>query len=157
MFQVTERSIDKRGNLLHIPEIEVETYWNNLYEEPEAVIELYHTHGTSELKTNMNIERLPSGKMSVNELVLSVAMLAFNTLRLIGQTALTCTEELPYEHSFVRKRLRKVIDDLIRVGCKFVSHALRWSLKLWVKDPWSGIHQGLRSHSCPLTVIMEKL
>ena len=42
VFQVTERSIDKRGNLLHIPEVEVETYWTNLYEKPEAVIGLYH-------------------------------------------------------------------------------------------------------------------
>ena len=141
VFQVTERSIDKRGNLLHIPEVEVETYWTNLYEEPEAVIELYHAHGTSEqyhseLKTDMNIERLPSGKMAVNEVVLSVAMVAFNTLRLIGQTALSFIDELPYEHSVLRKRLRKVIDDLIRVGCKFVYHARRWTLKLWAKDPW---------------------
>jgi hypothetical protein len=37
-------------------------------------------------------------------------------------TSFTCTEEIPYEHSVVRKRLRKVIDDLIRVGCKFVYH-----------------------------------
>lgn len=141
VFQVTERTIDKRGNLLHIPEVEVETYWTNLYEKPEAVIGLYHGRGTSEqyhseLKTDMNIERLPSGKMAVNEVVLSVAMLAFNTLRLIGQTALSFIEELPYEHSVVRKRLRKVIDDLIRVGCKFVSHARKWTLKLWAKDPW---------------------
>lgn len=141
VFQVTERIIDKRGNLLHIPEVEVETYWTNLYEEPQTVIELYHGHGTSEqyhseLKTDMNIERLPSGKMAVNEVVLSVAMVAFNTLRLIGQRALSFIEELPYEHSVFRKRLRKVIDDLIRVGCKFVYHARTWTLKLWAKDPW---------------------
>ncbi len=141
VFQVTERSIDKRDNLLHIPEVEVETYWTNLYEEPEAVIGLYHDRGTSEqyhseLKTDMNIERLPSGKMAVNEVVLSVAMVAFNTLRLIGQTALSFIKELPYTHSVVRKRLRKVIDDLIRVGCKFVYHSRRWCLKLWAEDPW---------------------
>ena len=98
-------------------------------------------HGTSEqyhseLKTDMNIERLPLGKITVNEIVLSVAMVAFNTLRLNGQTALSFIEELPYEHSVLRKRLRKVIDDLIRVGCKFVYHARRWTLKLWAKDPW---------------------
>jgi len=56
--------IDKRRNLLPIPEFEVETYWTNLYEEPEAVIELYHAHGTSEqYHSELNIERLPSGKM----------------------------------------------------------------------------------------------
>ena len=141
VFQVTERTIDKHGNFLSIPEVDVETYWTNLYEDPETIIKLYHDHGTSEqfhseLKTDMNIERLPSGKMAVNEVLLAVAMVAFNTLRLIGQTALTFTEALPYNHAGSRKRLRKVIDDLIRVGCKFIYHARKWCLKLWVKDPW---------------------
>jgi hypothetical protein len=34
----------KDGTKLLFPEIEVETFWTNLYETPEEVIELYHAH-----------------------------------------------------------------------------------------------------------------
>ena len=66
----------------------------------------------------MGIERLPSGKFAVNAVLLHIAMIAFNALRLIEQTALRFKEELPVETNVIRKRLRKFIDDLIRVGCK---------------------------------------
>lgn len=78
----------------------------------------------------MGIERLPSGKFAVNSVILHIAMIIFNTLRFIGQTALTFKEDLPYEYKVMRKHLRKVIDDLIRVGCKIVHHALLWWIKL---------------------------
>ena len=47
-----------------MPEIEVETYWTNLYCRAETVVALYHDHGTSEqfhseLKSDLNVERLP--------------------------------------------------------------------------------------------------
>ncbi|MCI8700132.1 MAG: hypothetical protein HFJ47_02170 [Clostridia bacterium] len=43
----------------------------------EEIIELYHLHATSkqfhsEIKTDMDIERLPSGKFSTNEIVLGL-------------------------------------------------------------------------------------
>ena len=93
VFQVIIRTTDYAGNPYLIPETEVEVYWTNLFENPETIIDLYHDHGTSEqfhseLKTDMNIERLPSGKFAVNALILHTAMIAFNTLRFIGQTAL---------------------------------------------------------------------
>ncbi|MDA3940555.1 MAG: transposase [Spirochaetia bacterium] len=100
VFKVTERYIDKDGTKLLFPEIEVETYWTNLYETPEEVIELYHSHGTSEqfhseLKSDMGIERLPSGKFGVNSVILHIAMIAFNALRFIGQTALHLRKIFP--------------------------------------------------------------
>jgi hypothetical protein len=100
VFKITERTIDSSGNGLLFPEIEVETYWTNLYEDAEDVISLYHDHGTSEqfhseLKTDMDIERLPSRDFKVNKLVLQLAMIAFNTLRFIGQTALKHAKATP--------------------------------------------------------------
>ncbi len=67
VFQVTERTIDAQGNRLLVRDLEIETWWTNMYESPEAVIALYHDHGTSEqyhseLKSDMGVERLPSGK-----------------------------------------------------------------------------------------------
>jgi len=141
IFKVTERFVAKDGTHLLFPDIEVETYWTNMYESPEAVIELYHDHGTSEqfhseLKTDMNVERLPSGKFAVNEILIKTAMLSFNILRFIGQTALSFKDCLPYKTKSERKRLRKVIDDLIRVSVKIVSHSRRSIIRLWDKDPW---------------------
>ncbi len=133
----------------------VETFWTNLYKTPEEVIELYHAQGTSEqfhseLKSDMGIERLPSGKFAVNSVILHIAMIAFNTLSLIEQTALTFKEDLPYETKVLRKRLRKVIDDLIRVGCKIVHHAHIWWLKLWDHDPWLSVFSRLYKTFCNL-------
>ncbi len=155
VFKVTERYVAKDGTQLLFPEIEVETFWTNLFETPEEVIELYHAHGTSEqfhseLKSDMGIERLPSGKFNVNSVILHIAMVAFNALRFIGQTALAFKEDLPYEHKVIRKRLRKVIDDLIRVGCKIVHHAHIWWIKLWDHDPWLSVFTKLYKTFCNL-------
>ena len=145
IFRITERTIDRSGNLLLFPDIEVELYWSNLDETPEKVIELYHGHATSEqfhseLKSDMDVERLPSGKFKVNSVILHLAMIAFNTLRKTGQSAMGYPEDLPYQHTGSRrpkrKRLRKVIDDLMRISCRLVYHARRWIMKFYIGDPW---------------------
>ena len=45
----------------------MESYWTSLREEPARVIELYHKRGTAEqfhgeIKTELGLERLPSGR-----------------------------------------------------------------------------------------------
>lgn len=141
VFKVTERHEAKDGTRLLIPDLEIETFWTNMYEDPNKIIDLYHDHGTSEqfhseLKSDMNFERLPSGKFKVNAILLKLAMLTFNILRFIGQTALSFPNHLPYKSSVGRKRLRKVIDDLIRIAVKIVSHSRKRIIRLWNKDPW---------------------
>lgn len=83
VFKVVERTIDRKGQVFLVPEIEVETYWTSLTDKPETIIGLYHAHGTSEqlhseLKSDMDVERLPSGKFLTNSFVLRNAMLALN-------------------------------------------------------------------------------
>ena len=141
VFEVTVRTSDRLGNDFLVPDVEVETWWTNLFETPEAIIALYHDHGTSEqfhseLKTDMDVERLPSGSMKVNELVLAISMLAFNTLRFIGQRALSKSELLPSPPAVARKRLRKVIFDLILIGCKLARHGRQMILRIWNGNPW---------------------
>ena len=155
IFQVTERQRAKDGTLLLFPELEVETFWTNLYESPETVIDLYHDHGTSEqfhseLKSDMNVERLPSGKFAVNAILLKLAMLSFNILRFIGQTALSFSESLPYETKSKRKRLRKVIDDLIRIAVKIVQHARQTIIRIWEGDPWLACFRQVYTICCSL-------
>lgn len=147
IFEVTLRRTAGDGTVLLFPEILVETFWTNLYEPPETVIALYRDHGTSEqfhseLKSDMNVERLPSGKFAINAMILQIAMVAFNILRFLGQSVLTM-EELPYKTEVTRKRLRKVIDDLIRIAVKLVFHARGQIIKLWDRDPWLGCFREL--------------
>lgn len=148
VFQVTERTTDHDGTIFLFPQIEVETYWTNLYEEPLDVIKLYHDHGTSEqfhseLKSDMGVERLPSGKLAVNAIVLIMAMFAFNTLRFMGQTALANPDLLPVKPDGKRKRLRKVISDLMFIACKFVTHAGKKIIRVYEKNPWLPVFQKL--------------
>jgi len=136
VYEVTERKIDNTGNRLLIPEIEVNMWWTNLTCDVEKVIELYHEHATSEqfhseLKHDMGVERLPSGKLDVNKILLAIAMNAYNTLRLLGQKSIE-KEDGKLER---RKRLGKVIRDIICVAGKLVKHAGSLVFKIYEKDP----------------------
>ena len=140
VFEVTERKIDREGNRLLIPEIEVNTWWTNLRCGAEKVIELYHGHATSEqfhgeLKHDMGIERLPSGKLAVNKIVLSVAMNAYNTLKLLGQKSI----EKKSRGKFKRRRLGKVIRELICAAGKLVRHGGELAFKIYEKAPMAPI------------------
>lgn len=93
-MRVVERTIDKHGHSLLMPDIEVDGGWTSLTLEEQQIIDLYSDHGTSEqfhseFKTDLDIECLPSGKFATNRLVLSCAALSYNLLRWMGQTGLT--------------------------------------------------------------------
>lgn len=105
VFRVIERTSDHTGQLLLVPTLEVDTYWASLPDEAKTVIRLYNDHGTmeqfhSEIKNELDLERLPSGKFATNSLVLHLGMMAYNLLRLIGQESLNVAEQP------VRKKVR---------------------------------------------------
>lgn len=147
-FEVIERTIDKHGQELLIPDIEVNTFWTNLPDAAETVIRLYHNHGTSEqfhseLKSDLGVERLASSKFSTNALLLQLAMLSFNCLRIIGQSALKMNKLLPRKFKVVRRRLKSVMQDLIYIACKRVRHAGSIILKLGKSSPWFEVFRQL--------------
>jgi len=140
VFEVTERTIKADGQHLLIPEIEVDTYWTSLNDPVEMVIEQYHQHGTSEqyhseYKGEIDLERLPSGKFKTNQLVLHCALVAYNTLRLVGQIANEC-EALPLRKSAGRRRIRTVIQNLMYLAARVVHHARRFKLAFGRYCPW---------------------
>ena len=144
-----ERRIAPDGQRLLVPEIEVDSWWTDL---PFTVREcewLYHDHGTSEqfhseLKSDMGVELLPSGLFSVNKLVLGLASIAFNCLRLIGQKALVHEPKpKPSAERPLRHRLRLVLLDYIKVGCKVVRHAGETLLKFGRSCPNFTIMKGI--------------
>ncbi|MES7588720.1 IS1380 family transposase, partial [Cutibacterium acnes] len=90
VMRLVERTADGDGQLLLEPDYELEGWWTSLDEAPEAVIKRYQAHATheqfhSEIKTDLDLERLPSGKFATNDLILHLAQLAYNILRLMGQ------------------------------------------------------------------------
>lgn len=146
--EVTERLTDHNGQSLLVPELEVSTWWTNLSEYEADCIRLYHNHATSEqfhseLKSDMGIERLPSGKFATNALILNLATLSYNCLRILGQRALKMKELLPRSFNSDRRRLRSVMQDLIHIACKVVSHANAKILKFGRNCPWFKVFKEL--------------
>lgn len=140
VYEVTKRDCDARGQMLLTPEIEVNTWWTSLPDAPDTVIELYHKHGTSEqfhseLKTDMDLERLPSGKFSANSLVLFLGLMAYNILRAIGQETLGIGLA-PIRKKVSRRRIKSVIQDMIYMACRIVKHARRVTLKFFSGGAW---------------------
>lgn len=124
VMRLTERSIDKQGQLLLAPEIELEGWWTSLPIGEDAVIQLYADHGTSEqfhseFKTDLDIERLPSGKFATNALVLGASMLAYNILRWIGQNGLLGPDS-PRRNKARRRRIKTVMQELMYVAARVI-------------------------------------
>lgn len=91
------------------------------------IIQNYHAHGEceqfhSEIKTDMDVERLPSGKLETNELVLELTILAYNILRMIGQESIG-RRGTKTRHKTHRRRLRTVIGNLVMMAAHVTTHA----------------------------------
>ena len=121
-----------------------------------SIIALYADHGTheqfhSELKTDMNLERLPSGKFNANDAVCSavcsLAMLAYNALRIIGQNALL-GDDSPVRHKAERRRLKTVIREIICAPGQWIQHARQ--ICLGIPQVWAGFAAFTRLMRGPL-------
>ena len=155
VVEALRRTTMADGQVLLIPELEINTFWTSLKPSrvtAQQVVELYHDHGTSEqfhseIKTDMDLERLPSGKFATNALVLECGLVAYNALRLCGQESLRQDKKLPPEQKMPickqvqRRRLRSVIQDMIYMASRLVRHARRWSLAFWKNNPWRPVWQ----------------
>jgi hypothetical protein len=141
VFEITERTLNAQGQHLLMPDIEVDTYWVSLPDDPvETIIEQYHDHATSEqyhaeFKGEIDLERLPSGKFKTNQLVLHCALLAYNNLRLIGQLA-NVGDAIPLRKPAHRRRLKTVIQNLMYLASRVVRHARRFKLSFGCHSPW---------------------
>jgi hypothetical protein len=152
IVQVTQRTIDKRGQLLLEPEIELQGWWTSLSLTPAEVIALYQHHGTHEqfhpeLKTDLDLERLPSGKFDTNDAILHLAAFAYNCLRLMGQLGLT-GEIAPIRHPAKRRRIKTVLQEIMYRAAQFVEHARRLILDFG---------RGVAAHTRVFVLLQERL
>ena len=142
-YEITERTINKYGQFMFPVDIEVETWWTNLGETDREIMRLYHAYGEceqyhSEIKTDMDIERLPSGKFDTNALVLELTIIAYNILRMIGQGAIG--GRAPRQKRDVkRRRMRTVISNLIMMASHITTHARQLIMGLGKSNIWRHI------------------
>lgn len=139
-YEIIERTIDKYGQFLLPPDLEVNTWWTNTGMTDAEVIENYHAHGEceqfhSEIKTDMDVERLPSGKFATNELVLELTILAYNILRMIGQESIG-RRGTKTKHKVRRRRLRTVIGNMIMMASHVTKHAHQLIIGLGKSNIW---------------------
>ena len=158
VFEVTERTI-KKGQALLFPEVSVDNYWTSVDLQPYETILLYHDHGTSEqfhseLKSDMDLERLPSGRFESNAFVLLLGMVAYNLLRLCGQESLRedngNIEKMPeYRNKAQRRRIRTVMLDLIYVAGRIIHTSRKWIISFGKMNPlaslWKSIYKRFAS------------
>lgn len=140
VYRLIERTIDKRGQQMLMPEYTLEGWSTTLPErfDAQSIIDLYADHGTheqfhSEFKTDMDLTRLPSGKFDTNYLVCALAAVAMNLLRLVGQHTLH-EPDSPVRHSAQRRRIRTVMQELMFKAGRLLSHARQWVLGLGAND-----------------------
>lgn len=147
VMRVIERTIDQHGQHLLIPDIELDGWWTSLELDEETIIALYADHATSEqfhseFKTDLDVERLPSGKFATNALVLACAMLAYNILRWIGQTGLLGPDAPPRAPA-KRRRLRTVMQELMYVAARLIATGRRLKLAF--------------GYGCPIIAVFRRL
>lgn len=139
VYEVIERTVDKYGQILLAPDIEVNTWWTNLGWKDDDIIASYHAHGESEqyhseIKTDMDVERLPSGKFATNELVLELTVIAYNLLRMIGQESLRHRPDR--KRKVKRRRIRTVINNLVLFASHITHHARETIMALGRSNTW---------------------
>ena len=134
IIRLTCRTIDKHGQTLLIPTVDLDGWTTSLALSHDEVINLYQAHGTheqfhSEFKSDLDLERLPSGKFATNDLVMSLAAIAYNILRAIGQATLIDLDS-PVRHPAKRRRLKTVMQEIIGIAARVIHHARRVTLGL---------------------------
>jgi hypothetical protein len=97
-------------------------------------------HGTSEqfhseIKTDLDLERLPAGKFATNDLVLHTGLFAYNLLRIMGQESLR-EDDAPIRGNVKRRRIRTVIQNIVYMAARYVRHARNICLNFGSNSPW---------------------
>ncbi len=127
LIRVTERTIDKKGQMLIMPEITLDGWYTSLKDEGETIAQLYRHHGTheqyhSEIKSDLDLERLPSGKFNTNNLIVHLGAYTYNCLRIIGQLGLT-GKISPVRHPAKRRRIKTVLQEIMYRAAKVIKQA----------------------------------
>jgi hypothetical protein len=158
VLRLTERTIDAKGQHLIEPQRTLEGWTTSLPAQrfsPAELIELYADHAAheqfhSEFKSDLDLERLPSGKFDTNYLVCALAALALNILRLLGQAGLH-GPHTPVRHPAKRRRIKTVMQELVYRAGRLINRGRQLILGLGANDraaqAFIGLHNQLAAAS----------
>jgi hypothetical protein len=140
VLRLVERTIGSCGQHLILPEYELDGWTTTLPSSLDAnqIIALYADHGMheqfhAEIKTDLDLTRLPSGKFATNALVCRLAVLAMNILRLMGQRGLL-GPDAPVRHPAKRRRIKTVLQELVYRAGRLIEHGRQVVLGLGAND-----------------------
>jgi len=147
-FRVIERFAAPDGQFLFEPELSVDAYWTSLEWSPQQIQAFYQQRGTSEqyhseFKTDLDMERLASGKFAVNQHLLDMGMIAYNLLRSLGQRSLKSGLVPGRKSKSKRLRLRTVMQNLIYMAGRIIHHARRRTLRIFEGHGWASTTMAL--------------
>jgi hypothetical protein len=150
VFEVIERT-EKRGQLLLKPEVKTFCVWTSLDLPEKDVLRLYRDRGTceqyfAEIKSELDLERPPSGKFTTNELFYQVGMLAYNMLRVMGHW-LVNAPGLGLKKA-TRRRLRTVLHGVMLMCGRVVKHARRMLVKVVGGRGWGEAFREMQAWLC---------
>ncbi|MCK9515818.1 MAG: IS1380 family transposase [Ottowia sp.] len=152
IYRLTERVLDKHGQPMLLPEYILEGWTTTLPAKLSAgkVIALYADHATHEqyhreFKTDLDLERLPSGKFDTNYLICQLAAVAMNLLRLIGQQT-PLGKDAPIRHKAKRRRIKTVMQEMIYKAGRMMHHAGQYLIGLGANDPGFAVFE--RHYRC---------
>ena len=134
------------------PIFEMGSSWSTKLELPAPEIaRLYEDHGTSEqyhseMKSELDLERLPSGKFNTNTLVFQMGCLAYNVLRVLG---ISGKAVFRYRHPTQRKRLKTIIQELILVPARILHGSNQVKLDLGKAHPGKAAIMALHRELIP--------
>ncbi len=141
VFDIYETYAEENGQMLSIPKISVDTYWTNLPESPDMIIKLYHDHATSEqfhseIKTDLDAERLPSGKFATNKLILQLIAAAYNILRRISSDIVPYCSTKVKRKKVKRRRIRSVLLDVVYTAFQWIEKGGKWIARFGRDSPY---------------------
>jgi hypothetical protein len=133
IYEVTERTSKKDQMLLESEYIIFSDCTNLMNVKEDDVLRICRDRGTYELyfadiKSEHDLERLPSGKFVVNGLIFQLGMFVINMLRVIGQNLFG--PSIQRMKKATQRCLRAVIQNMMYLSGKVVQHARRRVLKV---------------------------
>jgi len=125
---------------------DLETWVTSLDLPGADLFDLYCEHATSEqfhseIKSELDLERMPSGTFKTNALVLRLGTLAYNVLRLLG---ILGKGILKHRASAKRRRLRTIIQELIHVPARILTGSNQIKLDIGhhpARDEYLALHE----------------
>ena len=138
VYEVTEIT-SKNGQPYLLPIVRINAFWTSLETSEKEIIRLYRERGTSEqyhseLKTDMDMERLPSGNFEINRAFLHLGMLVYNMLRVVSRD-MVISRALGLKKAS-RRRTKTVINNVMFMCGRIVRGGRILRLKLACPPAW---------------------